>query len=307
MDSQAEEVSKVYNRNGVFLVTGATGLVGREVTAGLLARGAQVKAMSRTATRAGLPAGAHPVAADLENPDGWDDALRGVAAVFLYPRGRTAEFLARAARLGVRRVVTLSSATVSVIRQYPNPVADQHAAVESAVAASGLSWVHIRPATFAANTLAWAAAARRGGEVRLAYPEARYPAVHETDIAAVARASLLDPAADGVVYQVTGPAQVSRRQQAEAIAQATGRPLRIREIDHDRALRELLDDDVPAGLATTVMAHMARSVTDPDPVTGTVREVTGRPALTYAQWVRDHLGAFLPQPTTAPSPGLLPS
>jgi uncharacterized protein YbjT (DUF2867 family) len=248
--------------------------------------------MSRSVSKAGLPAGARAVAADLDDPDGWDDALRGVESVFLYPRGRTAEFLACAARLRVRRVVTLSSATVSAIRQYPNPVADTHAAVEAAVEASGIAWTHIRPVTFSANTLDWAPAARSHGEVRLAYPEARYPAVHEADIAAVALASLLEPTADGTVCQVTGPEHISRRGQAEAIGRATGHPLRIKEIDHDRARQEMLDDGVPEWLATTVMEHMARSVTDPDPVTSTVSEVTGRPASTYAQWVLDHLSEF---------------
>jgi uncharacterized protein YbjT (DUF2867 family) len=283
-----------------FLVTGATGLVGRGVVRGLLARGAEVTAMSRRVARPELPAGAHVVAADLDDPAGWDDALRGVQSVFLYPRGRTAEFVACAARLGVGRVVTLSSATVSAIRQHPNPVADLHAAMESAVAASGVAWTHIRPTTFSANTLAWADAVRSHREVRLAYPEARYPAVHEADITAVALASLLEPAADGMIYQVTGPAQISRRQQLEAIAHATGHPLRIKEIDHDDARQEMLDDGVPEWLATTVMEHMARSVTDPDPVTGAVSEVTGRPALTYAQWVLDHLNEFRPDAAAVP-------
>jgi uncharacterized protein YbjT (DUF2867 family) len=280
-------------------VTGATGLVGRDVVQGPITRGVQVRAMSRSASPARVAAGAHPIAADLDDPAGWDDALPGVHAVFLYPRGRTAQFLARAARHGVRRVVTLSSGTVSVIGQHPNPVADQHAAVEPAVEASGLAWTHIRPATFAANTLDWAPAARSHRQVRLAYPQARYPAVHEADIAAVAVASLLDPTAGGTVCQVTGPAHISRREQVEAIADATGNPLHLQEIDPGQALQEMLDDGMPEGLATTVMQHMARSVTDPDPVTATVGEVTGHPASSYAQWVLDHLGAFLPDTAAA--------
>jgi uncharacterized protein YbjT (DUF2867 family) len=279
-------------QQGVFLVTGATGLVGRGVTEGLLAQGAQVRAMSRRAGPAGLPAGALPVAADLADPAGWDDALRGVEAVFLYPRGQTASFLDHAARLGVRRVVTLSSATISAMDRYPNPVADAHAAVESTVQASGLAWTHVRPVTFAANTLDWAPAARGDEPLRLAHPDARYPVVHEADIAAVAVASLLDPEAAGRVYLVTGPALISRREQAQAIARATGHPLRVQEIDHDQALLELLDNGMPAALATTVMDNMARSVTDPDPVTTAVPEVTGRPAASYARWLRDHLPAF---------------
>jgi uncharacterized protein YbjT (DUF2867 family) len=250
--------------------------------------------MSRRIATTGLPTEAEAVPADLENPDGWDDALRGVESVFLYPRGRTAEFLARAARFGVRHVVTLSSGTVSTMREHPNPVADRHAAVEAAIETSGIGWTHIRPTTFSANTLDWAPAIRDRRPVRLAYPEARYPAIHEADITAVAVASLLAPVTGGAVHKVTGPGHVSRREQAEAIAQATGLPLRVEEIDPDQARQEILDEGTPGWLAATVMEHMARSVTDPDPVTSTVGEVTGRPAATYAQWVRDHLGEFVP-------------
>jgi uncharacterized protein YbjT (DUF2867 family) len=282
--------------SGTVLVTGATGLVGRGVVRGLLARGMRVKAMSRTVSGSDLPTGAHAVPADLADPAGWDDALRGVESLFLYPRGRTAEFLDRASRFGVRRVVTLSSVTVSAIRERPNPVAYQHAAVEAAVEASGIAWTHIRPTTFAANTLAWAPAIRGGGDVRLAYPDARYAAIHEADIVAVALAGLLDPAGQGVVHCVTGPAHISRREQVDAIAAAIGRPLRVEEIDHDTAHRDLIDNGASEWLATTVMQHMARSVTDPDPVTDTVATVVGRPAATYRQWITDHLGPFLPGP-----------
>jgi uncharacterized protein YbjT (DUF2867 family) len=117
----------------------------------------------------------------------------------------------------------------------------------------------------------------------------------------ISAASLgLEPAADGMVHQVTGPERISRRQQLEAIAHATGHPLRIKDIDHDDPRQEMLDDGVPEWLATTVMEHMARSVTDPDPVTSAVSEVTGRPALTYAQWALDHLNEFLPDGAAVP-------
>jgi uncharacterized protein YbjT (DUF2867 family) len=278
---------------GVFLVTGATGLVGRSVLMQLAGRGVRARAMSRRIAGNGLPAGVEVVAADLDDPAGWADALRGdVEAVFLYPRGRSAEFLAAAARAGVARVVTLSSATISVRDRFPSPVAEHHAAVEAAADASGLGSAHLRPSSFAANTLSWASAVRGGGELRLAYPEARYASVHEADIAAVAVADLLDPPASGTVRDVTGPGHVSRAEQAETIARATGRALRITEIGHDRALRELVDGGLDEAVAATVMAVMARAVDEPEPLGDAVATATGRPARGYGDWVRDNLRAF---------------
>jgi uncharacterized protein YbjT (DUF2867 family) len=54
-----------------FLVTGATGNVGGEVVAALLAQGHQVRALVRRDRPPVLPAGAAPVVGDLNEPVRW--------------------------------------------------------------------------------------------------------------------------------------------------------------------------------------------------------------------------------------------
>lgn len=125
------------------LVTGATGLIGRHVVTGLVQSGAVVRGLSRRPQAAGLPAGAHAVGGDLDDPASLVDALKGVERVYLFTGGPLAHGFAELAReAGVRRVVVLSGLGS------PDPNA-----VEQPLGHAGLEWTHLRPGAFAANAL----------------------------------------------------------------------------------------------------------------------------------------------------------
>jgi uncharacterized protein YbjT (DUF2867 family) len=87
----------------MILVTGATGIVGREVVNLLLEDGEKVVAVTRNPAVARLPGGAHVVGGDPSRPETLTAALSGVKAVFLLPCAvgdATAELLSLAAELG---------------------------------------------------------------------------------------------------------------------------------------------------------------------------------------------------------------
>src|ERR671930_867618 len=132
----------------MILITGATGVVGREAVRLLCGGGTKVAAVTRDPD-ADLPAGAH-----LVHPDEVA-ALDGVEGILLSPRAVGAAvsgLLARARETGTRRVVVLSAATV----QYPAGHArfrQQFQAVENIARGCGLDWTILRCADFAANTL----------------------------------------------------------------------------------------------------------------------------------------------------------
>ena len=87
--------------NDTTLVLGATGKTGRRVAARLRLHGTPVRAASRSSE----------TPFDWSDPDSWDAALEGVAALYLVaPRvpGPAHEFVARAEAAGVRRLVLLS-------------------------------------------------------------------------------------------------------------------------------------------------------------------------------------------------------
>ncbi|MEU1726318.1 NAD(P)H-binding protein [Nonomuraea sp. NPDC005692] len=281
------------------LVTGATGNVGRHVTAGLVEAHIQVSALTRDPARARLPA-AEVVQGDLTRPD--SVPFDGVDRMFLFPEPSTAkEIVERAKQAGVQRIVVLSSGAVS-----GGFDTTFHPPVEQAVQESGLEWTHLRPGEFAANKLSlWGPSIRAERLVRDANPDAAWFPVHERDVADVALKALLEEGHHGKAYDINGPELISLRAQVEAIADALGEEVRFEEVTPAQAREIYLKIGGFAAEAADFLlgftdydgnpADPADSV-DFDPSTlgplPTAQSVTGSPPRTFAQWARDHVQDF---------------
>jgi uncharacterized protein YbjT (DUF2867 family) len=282
------------------LVTGVTGRVGGQVAAQLMATGVRVRALARDPARV---TGLDAVGGDLTRPETLGPALAGVDAAFLvFPSvagDGAAKDLVAALAAAVPRVVYLSAHGVP---DEPDPAAvpdgsilGSHAHVEGLLAGSGVAWTFLRSGGFAANTLGWAGAIRRGDVLRWFHPDARRSLVHEADLAAVAVRALLDDGLAAARPHLTGPEQLTQVQQLDAIGAALGRPLRFEAMPPDVAVRELADA-FPPGLAESIFAGQGAFVREPEPVTREIERITGRPARTYAQWARDHAADFSRDP-----------
>jgi uncharacterized protein YbjT (DUF2867 family) len=277
----------------VAVVFGARGSVGRQVAAGLSARGEQVRVTSRNPATAGFPPGAQVVAADLECPETLPAALHGAGQVFLYCKpGGIGGFVAAARAAGVERVALLSSAAVVNSDAERNPIARDHRAVEAALEQSGIAWTFIRPGMFATNTRWWwARSIRAEGVARAPYPDAQSAPVHEKDIAALAVAALTEPGHERQAYTLYGPQSLTQRQLVEHIGEAIGRSIRFEELSVDQARAELGKTMPPVGVET-MLRYWAASQGRPARVSTIVEEVTGHPAHTFAQWAEDHVADF---------------
>lgn len=283
------------------LVTGATGNVGRNVVRQLVERGVEVRALTRDPARAGLPDGVEVVRGDLAVPETLEPALEGIDRLHLFPVPETArEVVSLAKRCGVRRIVDLSAAAVT-IGLYTSPV-------EQAVEESGLEWTHVRPSEFMANLLpVWAPSIRAERVVRYPFADDAGVPVHEADIAAVAVAALLEDGHTGRSYTLTGPGPVTTRERVAAIGEALGEEVRYEEVTRERA-RELLRAqggfagenadfllgflDYTGGEGTGDGGVSEDDYSDLLKVWPGVQDATGRPARDYAQWARDHAGDF---------------
>ncbi|WP_329080339.1 NAD(P)H-binding protein [Streptosporangium sp. NBC_01469] len=265
------------------LVTGATGTVGRQVTAQLVEAGAEVRALAREP--AGLPAGVEGVRGDLSVPGSPDAAFGGVEAVFLlwpFASADGLEGVLEAVAGQARRVVYLSSAVVR----------DHERRAERLVERSGLDWTILRPHAFAANTLRWAGRIRAEGVVREPYGRAAMALVHERDIAAVAVRALTEGGHHGAVYELTGPRSLTQDEQVRVIGEVIGRPVRWEEATPGSARRRMLARGWPPAAVDDVLRAQAAMTAGPATVTATVREVTGDPARTFRNWVAEHAHAF---------------
>lgn len=278
----------------MFLVTGATGNVGRHVVDQLLAAGAGVRALSRNPADARLPAEVEVVGGDLARPDTVRPALKGVSALFLFPAPGTAGPVLRAAlEHGVSRVVLLSSSAVEYTGDgADNAIVACHKEIERETENSGLAWTFVRPCGFAANTLQWASQISAGDVVRGPYAKAEMALVHERDIADVAGHVLLAGGHAGAKYTVTGPESLTQDEQVRRIGAAVGRPLRYEEIPPDAARAQMIEHGIPADFADMSLRFQAELVGTPSEISPSTEQLTGRPARTFDQWAADHVAAF---------------
>ena len=276
----------------MYLVTGATGRLGRILVAQLAAQGLPVRALARNARLETWAPGVEAVDADLAQSDALRAALAGVEAVFLFTPITGASDLASLARdASVRRGVLLSSIATQKADPRTNPIAARHARAEQLLAASGLPATALRPDTFAANALDWAPEIRASGRVRLAHPGSRRVPLHEEDLAAVAALAMTTPGHEGQAWWLTGPAQVSQEEQVQAIADAIGRPIAVDEMPEEEALAQW-QARMPEQAARRLLDSLRKSVDQPPPVSPEVARLLGGPARGFAQWAVDHHAEF---------------
>lgn len=278
----------------MILVTGATGNVGRQVVAQLLAAGAAVRALARDPRSARLPGEVEVVAGDLSEPGTLEAALTGIESVFLVWPFLTAEgapAVLDVAGRHARRVVYLSSSGVNEeAERQSDPINQFHADMERLIEKSGLEWTFLRADTFASNALGWAGQIRASGVVRGIAPAAK-AVIHEHDTAAVAVRTLTEDGHAGAKHLLTGPRVLSRAEQVRAIGEAIGRPLRFEELSAQVARPQMLADGWPPALVDALLAAAGRRPGQA-PVTSTVEEITGAPARTFEEWAAEHVGDF---------------
>jgi uncharacterized protein YbjT (DUF2867 family) len=278
----------------MIVVVGGTGRVGRQVVAQLNERKLPVRVVSRGLVPAGgLPPGVPAVHADLADPASLEAHLQDADALFLlWPftspevTAGLAPKVAEIAARHVTRIVYLSA----------QPAADQPdsfwALVERAIEESGTGWTFLRPTGFAANTLMWADQIRSGDVVRWPFGAAARALIDERDIAAVAVRALTDDGHAGARYVLSGPGVLTQAEQLAAIGQAIGRDLRWEELARGAALQALTAAWGDPAFAETALDAWEWFVDHPETVTPAVRDLTGAPARSFADWAADNAAAF---------------
>ncbi|MFD2466384.1 NAD(P)H-binding protein [Amycolatopsis silviterrae] len=259
------------------LITGARGGIG----ASLLHRLPGVRAASRAPEQLDFPA----VELDLANPATFAPALAGVTGMFLYaePTG-IEELLDAAVSAGVRRVVLLSSDSVTLPDAEHNALARHHLLVEQALRSAPLTSTVLRPGGFATMTLRWADFVRASRPVEQAYPDARLDVIHPEDITDVAELALSTGTLDGETISLGGPELLSFRDQAKILAEVLGREIKLREPTRHEAVQQL-----PTPLAEAILDYWAQL---PGESARGVERITGRPGRTFRQWATENLAAF---------------
>ncbi|MGY2093471.1 NmrA family NAD(P)-binding protein [Nocardia gipuzkoensis] len=276
----------------MYLVTGATGTIGRPLIETLAATGTRVLAVSRQ------PLTRLPDGVDLISPAALEVAMPGAESLFIHPRAtkdHVTELLKLAASCGVGRVVVMSAinADDEPTHQPSRYNGDRNTEVEQAVIVSGLPWVSVRPSSFAMNTLPmWHKQVAGGDTVFGPYASFAEAVIHEQDVAEVIAQAMSDEALLGHRIPITGPEAVSFEQMVAIIGQVLGKPLRYHEIPAEAAARGMIEHGLNERFVHALMDRYARELQRTPIVTGEVAAILGRPARSFTNWVTDHREAW---------------
>ncbi|MFJ3215704.1 SDR family oxidoreductase [Kitasatospora sp. NPDC086801] len=272
----------------MIVVTGATGNVGRALVQYLIEAGEQVAAVSRRTPGGSLPPGVRHHAVDLADPPALRPALDGADGLFLLVAGEDPRGLLEQAKgAGVRKVVLLSSQGVGT-----RPDAYRHpAAFEAALVASGLEWTVLRSGGLASNAYAWAEPVRAHRTAAAPFGDVGLPFVDPDDVAAVAAVVLREDGHHGATYVLTGPAPVTPRERATAIAEAIGAPVGFQEQTREQAWSQLAEVMPPVVVEGTLAILGAPTPEERRP-TPDVECLLGRPARPFAAWAQRNAAAF---------------
>ncbi|WP_327589236.1 NAD(P)H-binding protein [Nonomuraea sp. NBC_00507] len=271
-----------------YLVTGATGSVGRHVVDHLVRAGQRVRALTRDPGRARLPEQVEVVQGDLSRAETLVPALQGVEGVHLIdvggsgyaplPNGK--EIVQLIAEAGVRRVTLLSGWSQGTL--------------EPAVTASDLSWTYVQPTEFMANALVWAESVRTRAVIEEPFGATKTAMVHEADIGAVIATVLAEDGHAGHSYGLTGPELLDMPAKAATLSKAIGKEIAFVELTVDETRERYRAEGVPEEMIEFQIEVFGNVPEDAYQITPTVEQITGRPPRTFAQWAAEHAAVFSP-------------
>jgi uncharacterized protein YbjT (DUF2867 family) len=276
----------------MIVITGGRGAVATHLSALLRGDGRPVRVASADPAGLDLPGDVPSVRLDLTDPATFPTALANANSVFLYASAeRIAELVDEAVAAGVGHIVLLSSAAVLSPDAENNPVARSHLDVERALLASPIPNTILRPGSFASNASAWARPIRSGLPVSLPFPGSFNDPIHERDIAEAAYAVLTDQKHRSGQFTLTGPTAMTFREQIDQLAEVIGQTITIKKVTREEWKREVAGY-IPAAFADPLLDWWEANDGRPVELTGTVEELTGHPARSFATWVTDHAAQY---------------
>lgn len=267
-------------------LTGATGRLGRLVAHDLAQEGVPLRLVVRDPSRAPALDNCEVAVAPFGHTPEAVAALTGIRTLLMVSADEKPDrlqehldFLDAAAEAGVGHVVY-----TSFMGAAPDAVftlARDHWATEEHLRASGMAWTVLRDNLYADDLRYFVV----DGVIRGPAGDGRVSAVARADIARVAGAVLRDPAAHaGSTYELTGPEALSMDEVATIYAEVTGREARFENETIEQAYRSRERWNPPPWQADAwVSTYAAIASGVMAPVTGAVRDITGRDPMTLRE------------------------
>jgi uncharacterized protein YbjT (DUF2867 family) len=292
----------------MILVTGATGLNGRELVHRLSARGVPVRALVRNAAKADALRSAYAprqagegrveiVEGDMARAETLIPALRGVERAMLISSSDPmmldvqSNFIAAAHKAGVRHVVKLSGIMPEL--DSPFRFARMHGEIERRLEASGMAFTHLRAGEFMPVYFRQVPSIIAKGALFLPMENAKIASIDIGDIADVAAVALTDSGHEGKIYPLTGPEALTMAEVAEKLSAVTGRPIHYVNVAPEDAKRAQLAAGVSPYIAEALAELFAERRKGKEAnVSPAVQMILGRPPVSFDAFAKRNAAIF---------------
>ncbi len=279
----------------MILVTGATGLNGKELLHRLSAKGIAVRALVRNPAKAeaiaALP-NVEIVQGDMARPETLAPALRDVDRAMLISSSTPdmldvqSSFIDAARKAGVRHIVKLSGIMPELDSAFR--FARMHGEIEKRLEASGIAFTHLRAGYFRQVPMIAAK-----GAMFLPMEEARIASIDVGDIAEIAAGVLTGSGHEGKTYPLTGPEALTMRQVAEKLSAATGKTVRYVNVPPEDARQAQLAAGMPPYLADALFELFAERRNGKEAkVWPDAGALLGRPPTSFDEFARRNAAVF---------------
>ena len=279
----------------MILVTGATGLNGKELLRRLSARGIAVRALVRNPAKAeAIAALPHVeiVQGDMARPETLAAALHDIDRAMLISSSTPdmldvqSNFIDAAGKAGVRHIVKLSGIMPELDSAFR--FARMHGEIEKRLEASGIAFTHLRAGEFRQAPMI----AAKGG-MFLPMADARIASIDVGDIAEVAVTVLTKSGHEGKIYPLTGPEALTMTEVAEKLSAATGKTIRYINVPPEDARKAQLAAGMPPYLADALFELFAERRNGKEAkVWPNAEALLGRPPTSFDEFARRNAAVF---------------
>ena len=284
----------------MILVTGATGLNGKELLRVLSASGVAVRALVRNPARAEAIAtlpNVEIVQGDMAHPETLATGLRGVDRAMLISSSDPmmldvqTNFIDAARKAGVKHIVKLSGIMPELDSAFR--FARMHGEIEKRLEASGMAFTHLRAGEFMPAYFRQVPTIVAQGAMFLPMEDARIASIDVGDIAEIAARVLTSSGHEGKTYPLTGPEALTMTEVAAKLSVAAGKPIRYVNVPPEDARQAQLAAGIPPHLADALFElfaerrHGKESKVWPD-----AAALLGRPPTTFDEFAGRNAAVF---------------
>jgi uncharacterized protein YbjT (DUF2867 family) len=281
----------------MILVTAATGQVGSAALTALVSAGTKVRALVRDPSALAAPERVQVVKGDFGDDSSLARALEGVVVMLLAGRdspdsvSQHRRVLAAAHRAGVRHIVKLSA--IGASPRSPVALMREHHEVDEEVRKGPADWTFLKPHLFMQNLLRATESVRSEGRLATPMGQDRFPLVDTCDVGAAAAVVLRNPSAHaGKSYALTGPAALSYKEVAAALATVAGHAVAYQPIAPKEFETRLRVAGVPDWRAFD-LANIASAYGPADnAVSPDLPMLLGRKPRSLSEFLGDHRSAY---------------